>query len=129
MNKDPDVETWFEEFDHPLLEAIEELRRIILSDSRMNETIKSKSPTFMYEGNMASINPRTKAHASLMFHTGAAIEGNHRLLEGGGETARYMKFADRAAVSAAEPDLMAVIDAWCRGRDAKLNGLEESDGP
>ena len=37
------------------------------------------------KGNIASVNPRTKSHVSLMFHTGAAIPGEHPLLQGGGD--------------------------------------------
>jgi hypothetical protein len=82
----------------------------------MSETIKWKSPTFMYQGNLASFNPRTKAHVSLMFHTGASIPGDHPLLEGGGDTARYAKFADHAAVEDNRAALLAIVDAWCRSR-------------
>lgn len=96
--------------------AMERVREIILSDERMTETIKWKSPTFVYKGNMASFNPRTKAHVSLMFHTGAAIPGTHPRLAGGGATARYMKFADLDEVDTAEQELLAIVDAWCRSR-------------
>ena len=96
---------------------MERVREIILSDERMTETIKWKSPTFMYLGNMASFNPRTKAHVSLMFHTGASIPGNHPRLEGGGDTARYMKFADIDDVEATRDALLAIVDAWCTSRD------------
>ena len=84
----------------------------------MAETIKWKSPTFMYKGNMASFNPRSKSHVSLMFHTGASIPGDHPRLEGGGDTARYMKFADVADVEAAANELLAIVDAWCQSRDS-----------
>lgn len=117
MNLDPHVEAWFADYDHPLRNAMLRVREIILSDGRMTETIKWKSPTFMYKGNMASFNPRTKAHVSLMFHTGASIPGTHPRLEGGGETARYMKFADLADVTAAEQELLAIVAAWCASRD------------
>jgi hypothetical protein len=117
MATNPDVDIWFNEFDHPLHAAMLHLRTIILSDDRMTETIKWKSPTFMYKGNMASINPRTKAHVSLMFHTGASIPGAHPHLEGGGDTARYMKFMDRAAVEAATEGILSVVGAWCDSRD------------
>lgn len=70
MDTNTDVDTWFAEYDHPAKDAMLPVRRIILSDDRMSETIKWKSPTFMYKGDMASFNPRTKAHVSLMFHTG-----------------------------------------------------------
>jgi hypothetical protein len=116
MNHDPEVDAWFGDFEHPLKAAMERVREMILSDERMTETIKWKSPTFMYEGNMASLNPRTKAHVSLMFHTGASIPGDHPRLEGGGETARYMKFSDLADVEAAASELMAVVEAWCASR-------------
>ncbi len=92
------------------------VRHIILADERMTETIKWKSPTFMYEGNMASFNPRTKSHVSLMFHTGASIPGEHPRLEGGGDTARYMKFADLDDVEKAKDVLVAVVAAWCESR-------------
>jgi hypothetical protein len=116
MTTNPEVDAWFDEYDHPAKEAMLRVREIILSDHRMTETIKWKSPTFMYGGNMASFNPRTKSHVSLMFHTGASIPGDHPRLEGGGDTARYMKFADLDEVEAARGDLKAVVDAWCESR-------------
>lgn len=111
-----EVDSWFDEYDHPMKDAMLRVREIILSDDRMTETIKWKSPTFMCDGNMASFNPRTKAHVSLMFHTGASIPGNHPRLEGGGETARYMRFADLEDVEAARGDIEAVVTAWCESR-------------
>lgn len=116
MPSNPDVGAWFDDYDHPMREAMLRVREIILADERITETIKWKSPTFMYEGNMASFNPRTKAHVSLMFHTGASIPGEHPRLEGDGETARYMKFADLEDVESARADIEAVVDAWCESR-------------
>ncbi len=117
MPQNPEVDAWFNEYDHPAKEAMLRVRTIILEDDRMTETIKWKSPTFMFAGNMASFNPRTKAHVSLMFHTGAAIPGDHPRLEGGGATARYMKFADLAEVEAAAGDIRAVVAAWCARKE------------
>ncbi|HXV70526.1 MAG TPA: DUF1801 domain-containing protein [Acidimicrobiia bacterium] len=116
MSTTPEVDAWFEEYDHPAKDAMLRVREIILADDRMTETIKWKSPTFMYEGNMASFNPRTKAHVSLMFHTGASIPGSHPRLEGGGETARYMKFTDLDDVEDAREEIEAVVRAWCESR-------------
>lgn len=92
------------------------VREIILSDERMSETIKWKSPTFMYKGNLASFNPNTKSHVSLMFHTGASIPGSFPRLEGGGDTARYMKFSDLDDVRAASDELRKIVAAWCDSR-------------
>lgn len=116
MTISSDVDIWFDGYEHPAKDAMLRVREIILSDDRMTETIKWKSPTFVYEGNMASFNPRTKAHVSLMFHTGASIPGNHPRLEGGGETARYMRFADLADVESARSDLETIVNAWCESR-------------
>lgn len=113
MARSEEVDRWFDEYEHPAKDAMLRVRDIILSDPRMTETIKWKSPTFVYEGNLASFNPRTKAHVSLMFHTGATIPGEHPRLEGGGETARYMKFHGIAEVEAARKDLESIVAAWC----------------
>ena len=48
-------------------------RDIILgADNRVSESIKWKTPTFAYKGNIASFFPKSKQHASLMFHAGAS---------------------------------------------------------
>jgi hypothetical protein len=117
MNRNPEVDAWFADYDHPMKDAMQRVREIILSDDRITEAIKWKSPTFMYQGNLASFNPRTKAHVSLMFHTGASITGHHPLLEGGGDTARYIKFRGADDVAAARPALLSIVDAWCHSRD------------
>lgn len=116
MNVNPEVDAWFAEYEHPAKNSMLRVREIVLSDDRMEETIKWKSPTFMFKGNMASFNPRTKAHVSLMFHTGASIPGVYSRLEGGGETARYMKFVDLADVESAADEIRSVVGAWCESR-------------
>ena len=116
MPKNPEVDVWFEADEHPATDAMLRVRDIILDDDRITETIKWKSPTFVYEGNMASFNPRTKAHVSLMFHTGASIPGSHARLEGGGGTARYMRFTDLADVESARDEIEAIVEAWCESR-------------
>lgn len=116
MPASPDVDEWFAAYEHPVKDAMLRVREIILEDDRITETIKWKSPTFMHEGNMASFNPRTKAHVSLMFHTGASIPGDHPRLEGGGDTARYMRFVDLAEVETAADELRAITAAWCDSR-------------
>jgi hypothetical protein len=51
-----------------------------------------------------------------VFHTGAAIPGDHPRLVGGGDTARYMKFTSLEDVEAARADLDRVVAAWCDSR-------------
>ncbi len=92
------------------------VREVFLSDERISETIKWKSPTFIYEGNLASINPRTKAHVSVLFHTGAKIPGDHPLLQGGAQTARYARFNSIDDVGVNRRALLNVVESWCESR-------------
>ena len=112
-----EVDEWFEGYDNPMKAAMLRVREMILEDHRLTETIKWKTPTFVYKGNMASFNPRSKAHVSLLFHTGASIPGKHPRLVGGGDTARYMNFDDVGDVEAAAEEIRAVTAAWCDSRD------------
>jgi hypothetical protein len=113
MPRNADVDAWFAEFEHPLKDAMLRVREIILEEPRIDESIKWKTPTFSYRGNLASFNPRSKAHVSVLFHTGASIPGVHQRLEGGGDVARYLRLADLAEVEAAADDLRSVVAAWC----------------
>jgi hypothetical protein len=119
MGRDPEVDAWFDALEHPLKDVMLEVRRAVLaSDRRVGECIKWKSPTFTFEGNIASIDPKAKAHVQLMFHQGAKLPGRHPALEGGGGTVRYLRFRDRADVRAKRADLRAAIQAWIAMRSA-----------
>jgi hypothetical protein len=118
VGTNPEVDAWFRALDHPLKDAMLRVRKIILgTDRRLTETIKWKSPTFVFEGNMASIDPRSKKHVQLMFHQGASLPGRHPRLEGGGATVRYMRFTDLDDVKAKRPDVEAAVRAWCQIKD------------
>lgn len=113
-----EVDAWVSEYENPMKPLMEAVRQIVLkADKRMAETIKSQSPTFTYKGNLASFNPRSKQHASLMFHTGASIKGEFPSLEGGEAVARYMRFATMDEVEAKTPELECVVKAWCDQKD------------
>jgi hypothetical protein len=106
-----EVDDWFAAYENPHKDAMLRVREIILEDARISETIKWKTPTFVYRGNMASFNPRSKKHVSLLFHTGASIPGDHPRLTGGGDTARYMTFPDSDDVERAADELRAITRA------------------
>lgn len=72
-----------------------------------------------YNGNLASFYPKSKEHASLMFHLGAKIPGTHRRLEGSGDTSRVMKIATVAEANKAKPDIEKIVRAWCDWRSKK----------
>lgn len=113
MPRSLEVDTFVSELGHPLEEAINAVRDIVLGvDSRIVETIKWKSPTFVFEGNIASIEPRSKKHVSVLFHQGAKLPGKHPRFEGGGGTVRYLRFADEADAIRKRADLERAIRAW-----------------
>jgi len=112
-----DVERWFEELDHPLSDAMQRARQIILgADPRVIETIKWSTPTFVYKGNILSFTP-SKTAVSLMFHKGAEIPGDHPLLEGDGRLVRTMRFTDVTGVETGRTDIERAVVAWCNWRD------------
>jgi hypothetical protein len=112
MQKNPDVDAWFTASTHPQTAVMQLVRDAILeADPRVEEGIKWKTPTFMFKGNIASINPQAKAFVSLMLHTGAKIPGDFPSLQGGGDTTRYMQFADAAAVESLKAELQSIVRA------------------
>lgn len=118
MNRSDDVDAWLNTYDNPQKDLVAAIRDHILAcDDRVTETIKWSAPTFVYKGNIASFFPKAKAHASLMFHKGATIPGDHPILTGDGAEARSVKIADPADLDAKRDALAAVIKAWCDQQD------------
>jgi len=114
MNKSTEVDAWFENFEHPFKDAMLLVRDIILeADERMTEVVKWSTPTFFFNGNLASLQPRSKRFVSLMFHHGAAVPGDHPALEGDAAQVRVMRFADIAEVRTRRKALEAVVRSWC----------------
>lgn len=113
MTRNPEVDRWLDDAGHPLDAAMRRAREIILgADDRVTESIKWKTPTFAYKGNIASFNP-AKNLVSIMFHRGAEIPGEHPRLEGEGKLVRTMRFASLEDVESGRGDLEAVVRAWC----------------
>lgn len=119
MPKRPEVDAWFERYDNPMEPVVQRIREIVLeADPRVDETIKWQAPTFTYKGNIASFYPKSRTHASLMFHQGARIPGRHPRLEGTGDTSRVLKVASLEEAEAVRPELTAIIRDWIAWRGA-----------
>lgn len=117
--RNPEVDAWLERYANPLKPLVLRVREIVLdADPRIGETIKWSTPTFVYRGNLASFQPRAKQFVSILFHAGASIPGDHPILQGGGDTARYVRLADADEVERERGALEAVVRAWCDSRDA-----------
>jgi hypothetical protein len=118
-----EVDAWFARYDNPMKDVVQRIRTIVLgADKRIEECVKWQAPTFTYRGNLASFYPKSKQHASLMFHLGAKIPGKHPRLEGTGGTSRVMKIGSVAEADAAKADLVRLVRAWCDWRDAEAPG-------
>ncbi len=118
MNKNPQVDAFIAKLDHPLKDEMLRIREIILStDSKMTETVKWGGPTFMYKGNLATLNPKSKRFVNLFFQTGAAIPDGHGILEGDAKEVRVAHFHDMKDIETKEAALKAVVREWIRVKD------------
>lgn len=123
MPRAKEVDEWLKSYSNPMKPVVQRIREIILdADPRVGECIKWQAPTFTYEGNLASFYPKSKEHASLMFHQGAKIPGNHPRLEGTGGTSRVMKIASLEEAEAARPELERIVHAWISMRTPSVAG-------
>jgi hypothetical protein len=117
--RNPDVETWLAAYENPLKPLVVQVRDVLLdADDRIGEVVKWSTPTFVYRGNLASFQPRAKQFVSLLFHAGASIPGHHPVLQGGGDTARYVRIEDETALDRDADALRSVVRAWCDARDS-----------
>jgi uncharacterized protein YdeI (YjbR/CyaY-like superfamily) len=115
MPRNPVVDDFLTNLNHPYKPEIEKLREIILGANRkIEEDIKWKCPTFVYHGNLASIVVRTKSHVQLMFHTGATLPDDTGLLEGDGPQVRFARFQNMAEVRQKRKALEAVVRKWVK---------------
>ena len=79
MNRNADVDAWFAAKDPPMAETMQRVRGIILgADDRVAESIKWSTPTFEFNGNIASFAPAKKL-VSLLFHRGTEIPESEQL--------------------------------------------------
>ena len=113
MNRNPDVDAWFAARSHPLDTELRAVRDIVLqADDRVVESIKWKTPTFSYKGDLASFSP-AKNLVSGMFHRGAEIPGQHPELEGDARLVRTMRFVTAEDIDKKRSALQRVVRGWC----------------
>ncbi|MEM7117634.1 MAG: DUF1801 domain-containing protein [Chloroflexota bacterium] len=113
MNRNPDVETFMTDLEHPLKAELLRVREIILqSDDKIQEAIKWKAPTFFYKKNLLTLTVRTKKHVHLFFQQGALLGERFGILEGDAEQVRVARFHTMAEVEANKGAIEAVVRAW-----------------
>ncbi|MCP4380433.1 MAG: DUF1801 domain-containing protein [Hyphomicrobiales bacterium] len=118
MAKSPEVDAWMADYDNPMKPVVEAIRELVLAqEPRASEVIKWQAPTFTYKGNIASFFPKSKKHASLMFHKGAEIPDKFPHLGGDGKEARTFKVESLADLDDKATELVAIFTAWCDMKD------------
>lgn len=118
MNRNEKVDGYMDKLDHPLKAEIQAIREIILGASdKITEDIKWSAPSFAYQGNMATFNPRAKKFVNLTFHKGALIDDASGLLQGDQKEARVARFNNMEEVEARKEDLVKVVLGWIAAMD------------
>ena len=118
MNKNPKVDEYMQKLDNPFKETWEGIREIILGvDPKMEEDIKWGAPTFIYNGNLATFNPRAKKFVNLTFHTGALIDDPDGVLEGDAKEARVFRVESDEELSKKKAGLEKVVKHWVQLKD------------
>jgi uncharacterized protein YdhG (YjbR/CyaY superfamily) len=130
MGRNAEVDRWLVRYDNPMKDVVARVREIVLAaDPRIDECIKWQAPTFTYRGNLASFFPKSKQHASLMFHEGAKIPGKFSRLEGTGQTGRVLKIASVADANKARKEIEKIVRAWCDWRDERQSQPKKRSEP
>lgn len=107
-----EVDAWIASSRNPKRDVISAVRGIVMSDVRIDETIKWRAPAFLHGGVMAYFHWNARDFASLIFPGGSRIPGNFELLAGTG-VQRVVRFETVDEVHAHRDQLLDIVDAWC----------------
>ena len=91
---------------------------ILAADPRVTESIKWKTPTFAYKGNIASFNP-SKNVISIMFHRLRRHPPRPPGLEGDGKLVRTMRFGSLDELEAGRADLEQAVPRLVRSQELR----------
>jgi hypothetical protein len=107
-----DVDAWLATTRNPKKDVIAAVRALVMSDERIEETIKYRAPAFLHSGIMAYFHWSAKEFASRIFPLGSRIPGGFQLLHGTG-LQRMIRFDNVDEVNTHREQLLDIIDAWC----------------
>jgi len=120
---DPEVTKLLDEHDHPLRDAIEALREIVLAtDPTVVEGVKWNTASFRTTEWFATVNgPKQTKEPMLVLHAGAKAKGRDlqkrvadptKLARWLGKDRAVVTFADRADVKKQRAALQALLRSW-----------------
>lgn len=120
---DPEVTKLLDEHDHPLREAIEALREIVLAaDATIVEGVKWNTASYRTTEWFATVNgPKQTKEPMLVLHAGAKAKGKDlqgriadptSMLRWLGKDRALVTFVDRADVTKRRTSLQALLRSW-----------------
>jgi hypothetical protein len=111
MAKIPTIEQYLATFEHPLLEAITDVRQIFLAHPAVTEQVKWNAPTFSIgDEYLATIHVKALDRVMIIFHNAVTPQVVSPILEGDYADGRRMAFFSSAEdVAAHRADLDDVI--------------------
>jgi hypothetical protein len=123
-NQSEEVNQFMEKLEHPLKEAIEQARAIILdSDPQISEHIKWNAPSFLYNGeDRLTFNLHQRDRIQLIFHRGAKVkdsqgfvfEDSTGLLEWVTADRAKLTLLDMQDLDAKKMALRKVVNQWIK---------------
>jgi len=122
-NRNPDVDVFLAELDHPLKTTVERLRLAILGcDPDITEHIKWNAPSFRFNDiDRVTFNLRPRDQVQLIFHRGAHINDSDfpfditrwsGLLEMISHDRGQVKLANPEVAAARQNDLVQLVREW-----------------
>jgi hypothetical protein len=120
------VDIYMQNVDHPLIDVIKELRKIILNtDKQIGEHINWSTLSFFYKGSLKSCHPKVEERYVIVFNlfrkdcirivfpNGAKINDTSGLLEGDyNDGRRLVSFYCLEDVRSKEPLMQTAIKKW-----------------
>lgn len=105
------VNEFMGDLDHPLKAEIEQLREIIKNaNGKIRERIKWNAPSYYYNEDLVTFNPRATKHVHLVFHHASIIKIKSPLLHGDYKDRRMAYFKNKEEVEANKKELENIIN-------------------
>lgn len=113
MSKNEKITEFMANLTHPLKQEMEEVIEIILNaNSKVEGHIKWGGPSFSFNGDMATINPKITKYVMVIFHKAALLEDDFNFLEAQTKGKAYAKFYCMDDVNKHRKDLEQAVNAW-----------------
>ena len=104
------VDEYLSKLEHPLKAEIEAVRNIIKkADPKISERVKWNAPSFFFNVDLVTFNPRNESRVHLVFHDISITKVKSALLEGDYKDRRMTYLTDMKDVKAKKPELERIM--------------------